>query len=38
MGIRESESVLSDEGNQVARRFGVMRWAAATGEPATRSY
>jgi hypothetical protein len=33
MGIREFETVLSDEGNQVAYRFGVMRWAAATGEP-----
>jgi peroxiredoxin len=33
MGIREFETVLSDEGNQVARRYGVMRWAAATGEP-----
>ena len=33
MGIREFETVLSDEGNEVARRYGVMRWAAATGEP-----
>jgi peroxiredoxin len=33
MGIREFETVLSDEGNQVADRFGVMRWATATGEP-----
>ncbi len=33
MGIREVETVLSDEGNQVASRYGVMRWAAATGEP-----
>jgi peroxiredoxin len=33
MGIREFETLLSDEGNRVADRFGVMRWAAATGEP-----
>jgi peroxiredoxin len=33
MGIREFETVLSDADNQVARRYGVMRWAAATGEP-----
>jgi peroxiredoxin len=25
--------VLSDEGNKVAERYGVMRWQAATGEP-----
>jgi hypothetical protein len=34
MGIREFETLLSDEVNQVARRYAVMRWAAATGEPA----
>ena len=33
MGIRGFDTVLSDDGNQVARRYGVMRWAAATGEP-----
>jgi peroxiredoxin len=33
LGIRDFETVLTDEGNEVARRYGVMRWAAATGEP-----
>jgi hypothetical protein len=32
-GIREYETVLSDEGNEVAERYDVMRWQAATGEP-----
>jgi peroxiredoxin len=33
IGIRKFGTVLSDGGNQVADRFGVKRWAAATGEP-----
>lgn len=32
-GIRDYRTVLSDEGNEVANRYGVMRWQAATGEP-----
>jgi hypothetical protein len=32
-GIGDFSTVLTDAGNQVARRYGVMRWAAATGEP-----
>jgi peroxiredoxin len=28
-----TEPLLSDEGNRVAQRFGVMRWMMATGEP-----
>jgi peroxiredoxin len=32
MGIRDFNGVLSDEGNNVATKYGVMKWAVA-GEP-----
>lgn len=32
-GIKEYRTVLSDEGNEVAEKYGVMRWQAPTGEP-----
>jgi peroxiredoxin len=32
-GISEYRTVLSDEGNEVAEKYDVMRWQAATGEP-----
>ena len=32
-GIRDYSGVLSDNENEVAYRYDVMRWAAATGEP-----
>jgi peroxiredoxin len=32
MGVRDFETVLSDAGNKVAGKYGVMRWAVA-GEP-----
>jgi peroxiredoxin len=32
-GIQDFSTVLTDAGNEVAQRYGVMRWAAATGEP-----
>lgn len=32
-GIRDYRGVLSDAENEVAGRYDVMRWAAATGEP-----
>lgn len=32
-GIPDFETVLSDAGNEVARRYGVMRWAVPSGEP-----
>lgn len=31
--IEDFTHVLTDHGNRVARRYGVMRWAAPTGEP-----
>ena len=32
-GIRDYQTVLSDEDNKVANRYDVMRWQAPTGEP-----
>jgi alkyl hydroperoxide reductase subunit AhpC len=32
-GIRDYSAVLSDVQNDVANRYDVLRWAAATGEP-----
>ncbi len=32
-GIRDYGTVLSDVENEVANRYDVMKWAAATGEP-----
>jgi peroxiredoxin len=32
-GVRDYRTVLSDAENEVANRFDVMRWQAATGEP-----
>jgi alkyl hydroperoxide reductase subunit AhpC len=32
-GIRDYSGVLADVQNEVAKRYDVMRWAAATGEP-----
>lgn len=32
-GIQDYHTVLSDVQNDVARRYDVLRWAAATGEP-----
>jgi peroxiredoxin len=32
-GIMDYQTVLSDAENEVAQRYDVLRWAAATGEP-----
>jgi peroxiredoxin len=32
-GLQDYRTVLSDAENEVANRYDVMRWAAATGEP-----
>jgi peroxiredoxin len=32
-GVREFDTLLSDEGNGVATSYDVMQWQAATGEP-----
>jgi peroxiredoxin len=32
-GVRDFDTVLSDEGNTVATSYEVMQWQAATGEP-----
>jgi peroxiredoxin len=32
-GVRDYRTVLSDAENEVANRYDVMRWQAATGEP-----
>ena len=32
-GVADLGTLLTDEGNQVAERYDVMKWQAATGEP-----